>query len=270
MKDRSFCTFVAVLIAGSCVNSFAEQAASSSIAQYRAMLEDGNPADLVESMGETLWKTKRGPKNASLESCDFGLGAGKLKGAYAQMPRYFSDAGSVMDFESRLVHCMVTLQGFTREEITHKPFSSEGERVTDLEALTIYAVAQSKGEKVSVPQAHPKEKAAYARGEKAFFYRAGPYDFSCASCHGQDGKRIRLQELPNLSRTEDAQKAYTTWPAYRLSQGSVRTMQWRLADCFRQQRLPELVYGSQTSIDLMTYLGVKARGGIMEAPAIKR
>lgn len=270
MKNRSFCTFVALLVAGSCVNSFAEQPASSSIAQYRAMLEDGNPADLVESMGEALWKIKRGPKNVSLEYCDFGLGAGKLAGAYAQMPRYFSDTGSVMDFESRLVHCMVTLQGFTREEITHKSFSSEGERATNLEALTIYAVAQSKGEKVSVSQAHPKEKAAYARGEKAFFYRAGPYDFSCASCHGQDGKRIRLQELPNLSRAEDAQKAYTTWPAYRLSQGSVRTMQWRLADCFRQQQLPELIYGSQTSIDLMTYLAVKAKGGIMEAPAIKR
>jgi len=252
------------------MDSFAEQPASSSIAQYRAMLEDGNPADLVESMGEALWKTKRGPKNVSLENCDFGLGAGKLKGAYARMPRYFSDTDSVMDFESRLVHCMVTLQGFTREEIIKKAFSREGERATDLEALTIYAVAQSKGEKVWVPQSHSKEKAAYARGEKAFFYRAGPYDFSCASCHGQDSKRIRLQELPNLTRTEDAQKSYTTWPAYRLSQGSVRTMQWRLADCFRQQRLPELIYGSQTAIDLVTYLGVKAKGGVMDAPAIKR
>ena len=52
--------------------------------------------------------------------------------------------------------------------------------------------------------------------------------------------------------------------------GAVRTMQWRMYDCFRQQRFPELKYTSQTSIDLITYLGVKAKGGTMEAPAIKR
>jgi sulfur-oxidizing protein SoxA len=270
MKIKSFYTFIGLFMGCVCVNSFAEQTDSSGLAQYRAMLDDGNPADLVEIRGEALWKTKQGPKNASLESCDFGLGAGQLKGAYAQMPRYFSDTGSVMDFESRLVHCMVTLQGFTREQIIQKPYSDQGERATDLEALTSYAVAQSKGVKVNVPQVHAKEKAAYARGEMAFFYSAGPYDFSCASCHGQDDKRIRLQDLPNLRSTVGAQKTYTKWPAYRLSQGAVRTMQWRIADCFRQQRLPELIYGSQTSIDLITYLGVKAKGGAMEAPGIKR
>jgi sulfur-oxidizing protein SoxA len=67
-----------------------------------------------------------------------------------------------------------------------------------------------------------------------------------------------------------AQKAFATWPAYRVSQGAVRTMQWRLNDCFRQQRFPDLKYTSQTSIDLITYLGVMAKNGSMDAPAIKR
>ena len=53
-------------------------------------------------------------------------------------------------------------------------------------------------------------------------------------------------------------------------QGAVRTMQWRLYDCFRQQRFPELQYLSQTSIDLITFMGVNANGGAMAAPAIKR
>ena len=33
------------------------------IAEYRKMLEDGNPAELYEAKGEALWKQKRGPKN---------------------------------------------------------------------------------------------------------------------------------------------------------------------------------------------------------------
>jgi sulfur-oxidizing protein SoxA len=41
-------------------------------------------------------------------------------------------------------------------------------------------------------------------------------------------------------------------------------------DCFRQQRFPELVFTSQASVDLITFLGVRANGGKMDSPAIKR
>lgn len=251
------------------LSSYAQSTADE-IAKYRAMLADGNPAELMEAQGEALWTTKRGPKNASLEQCDFGKGPGVLKGAYAELPRYFKDTDAVMDFESRLVHCMVSLQGFSRDEVIAKPFSAQGERATDLEALTAYGVAESRGMKINVPQNHPKERAAYARGEKAFFYRGGTHDFSCASCHSADSKRIRLQDLPNLLNGAQAQKAFATWPAYRVSQGAVRTMQWRMNDCFRQQRFPDLKYASLTSVDLITFLGVKAKGGTMDAPSLKR
>jgi sulfur-oxidizing protein SoxA len=246
------------------------QSAADEIAKYRAMLADGNPAELVEGQGEVLWMSKRGPNNVSLEKCDFGKGPGIIKGAYAEMPRYFKDVDAVMDFESRLVHCMVSLQGLKREDVIKKPFSSQGDRATELEALTAYAVAESRGTTINVSQNHPKEKEAFVRGQKAFFYRGGPFDFNCASCHSADGKRIRLQDLPNLLNSAQAQKAFATWPAYRVSQGAVRTMQWRLNDCFRQQRFPDLKYGSLTSVDLITFLGVMAKGGAMDAPALKR
>ncbi len=61
------------------------------------------------------------------------------------MPRYFADADQVMDFEARLVHCMVTLQGMSREEVIRRPFSSEGQSATDLEALVAYVVEESRG-----------------------------------------------------------------------------------------------------------------------------
>ena len=240
------------------------------IERYRQMLQDGNPAELLVARGEALWKEKRGPKKASLEQCDLGLGPGVVKGAFAQLPRHFQDTNSVLDFEGRLVHCMTALQGFDRAELVKAPFSGAGQRQTDIESLTAYVVEASRGMPIKVPQGHPMEKAAFDRGKYLFYMRGGPYDFACSTCHGVDGQRIRLQDLPNFEKAEPAQRAFATWPAYRLSQGTLRTMQWRINDCFRQQRFPEPVFVSQATIDLITFLGVKAEGGKMDSPSIKR
>ncbi len=256
---------------GLTLQAHAQKSSADAIAEYRAALQDGNPADLNAARGELLWKTARGPSNISLETCDLGLGAGKVSGAVTQLPRYFADTKRVMDLESRLVHCMVTLQGFKADEFTAKTaFSSDGQRATVIEDLVAYLYDESRNMKINVPQAHKDEKAAYQRGKKIFFFKGGPYDFSCASCHSEDGKRIRLQDLPNLTKSEPAQAAFAQWPAYRVSQGALRTMQWRMYDCFRQQRFPEMTYLSPASVDLITFLGVNAKGGAMAAPAIKR
>ena len=42
------------------------------------------------------------------------------------------------------------------------------------------------------------------------------------------------------------------------------SMQLRLNDCFRQQRFPEPGYVSETISDLLTYMGVNARGAKSE------
>ena len=123
---------------------------------------------------------------------------------------------------------------------------------------------------VAVPQSHPQEKAAFELGRQLFNYRAGPYDFSCATCHSQSDKRIRLQALPNLTEAKGARSAFATWPGYRVSQGAVRTMEWRVGDCVRQQRFPQLVFTSDAAIALITYMGVLAAGEPMAAPGLKR
>lgn len=271
MKQRIATLLATLLVTAAAMPLSAQQDTQKEIERYRQLLADGNPAELLEMRGEEMWKQKRGPKNASLEQCDLGLGPGKVAGAYAQLPRYFADVDRVMDAESRIVYCQITLQGFNREDLTKRPYSlTQGERQTDHEALTAYVVGLSRGVKVAVPQNHPKEKESYLRGEKMFFFKGGPYDFACSTCHGVDGQRIRLQDLPNFQKADNAQRAFTTWPAYRVSQGAMRTMQWRLFDCFRQQRFPELAFLSSASVDLITYMGVKAQGGTMDSPAIKR
>lgn len=239
------------------------------IERYRAALGGDNPAELWEARGEALWKEKRGPKKASLEQCDLGLGAGVVKGAYAVLPRYFKDSDRVEDLESRLVTCMVELQGFAPEQAKKDPFGGPGKKVP-MDALVAWIASASRGMKINVSTDHPKEKEAYDVGRKIFFFRGGSHDFACATCHGVDNQRIRLQDLPNLLKTADAQKAYGSWPAYRVSQGEVRSFQWRLFDCFRQQRFPELEFASPASVALTMFLAKNANGGVMDAPSIKR
>jgi len=269
LPARSTSSLIASLLLALSLPLAAEQTSEEAIAEYHAMFGDENPAELWQLRGEELWKTPRGPREVSLEACDLGKGPGVITGAYAELPRWFEDTGKVQDLESRLVTCMTTLQGLPESEVFAIKFG-DGERKSDLEALTAYVVAASRGSRISIPLDHPAEKAAYALGESVFFYRAGPHDFACATCHSESGKRIRLQTLPQLTTKEGAQAAYTRWPAYRVSQGELRTMEWRLQDCFRQQRLPQLKYGSDVAIGLTLYLARKAEGGEMVGASIKR
>jgi sulfur-oxidizing protein SoxA len=247
----------------------AQDSTIQAIERYREMLAADNPAELYELRGAELWLTRRGPQHASLEQCDLGLGAGVVKGAYVRTPRYFADAGKVMDIESRIAWCMVTLQGFAAADIAKRPFGSENYK-SDMEALVTYVVSQSAGMKVDVSIGLPQEEHAYEMGRQIFALRSGSYDFACATCHGETGKRIRLQELPNLSEPREAGRAYIGWPAYRVSQGEMRTMQWRINDCFRQQRFPEPKYLSESVNALIMFLAVNANGIIYNGPTIKR
>ena len=219
----------------------AQDATERELESYRQMLKDdpwSNPGLLDADRGEALWKEKRGPKNVSLEACDLGKGPGKVEGAFAELPRYFADADRVMDPESRLVWCMEKLQGFDRADILKRPYSKANQSGTELEALATYVANKSSGCKFAPQLEHAKEKEALALGEALFFRRQGPMDFACATCHADSGKRIRLQGLPFLGKPEEARQVVGEWPAYRVSQGTVMTMQHRIADCYWQMRLP--------------------------------
>jgi sulfur-oxidizing protein SoxA len=243
-------------------------APTAEIEKYRAMIADGNPSDLYEMAGEELWKKKMGPKNASLEKCDLGMGPGVVKGVYAVLPKYFKDTNKVQDLESRIVTCMERLQGFDGKEIIAGSFG-KGKR-KDVEAVVAYVVANSKGATINVSMKHPKEKEMYELGKKSFFYQAGPMDFSCASCHADPGKRIRLQDLPDLTQQKGAALGWGAWPAYRVSSGTFWTMQYRLNDCYRQQRFPEPIYISDDTIAVSMYMAVTANGGKLATPGLKR
>jgi sulfur-oxidizing protein SoxA len=244
------------------------QSTADEIAKYRQMIADGNPSELYEDAGAELWKKPAGPKNATLEKCNLGLGPGVIKGASAQLPRYFADTNKVQDLESRLITCMSTLQGISAQEIIEAPFQKGLKK--DMDALVAYVVTASKDQKIKVSTKHPKEKEAYELGKRAFYFQGGPMDFSCATCHGSEGKRIRLQDLPNLTSQAGAAAGWGSWPAYRVSSGQFWTMGLRLNDCYRQQRFPFPIYGSDLLTAVSMYMAVNANGGTMQTPGLKR
>ena len=262
-----------VLVAGALLTAVVmavgqQKSTADGIAEYRKMLEDGNPAELFEAKGELLWKQKRGPKATSMEQCDLGKGPGKVKGVFVELPRYFPDTNKVQDLESRLLTCMETLQGFSAAEIANTPFG-RGEK-SNMDALVAWISSESRGLRFNLPQGHADERKMLELGKRAFFYRAGPYDFSCASCHSEPGKRIRLQDLPELTKNPGDGIGFAAWPAYRVSSGELWSMQRRLNECYRQQRFPFPGYASDVTVALGVYMGVNAKGAQSIAPAIKR
>ncbi len=250
----------------------ADDVSEKEIERYRAMINDpmANPGYLNVDRGEQLWALKRGGKNTSLETCDLGEGPGKLEGAFAKLPRYFKDADKVMDLEQRLLHCMTSLQELDTKDVIARRFSGPG-RVSDMEDLVAFIANKSNGLKFSMKVEHPKEQEMYAVGEAMFYRRSAIMDFSCATCHAEEGKRIRLQGLPNFAKPgKPAQETMGSWPTYRVSQSQLRTMQHRLWDCYRQMRMPAPDYASDGVTALTVFMVKQAEGGEITVPSIKR
>ena len=247
-------------------------ATEKEIERYRQMLKAdpwSNPANLDVDRGEALWKKARGPKNVSLEGCDLGKGPGKLDGVFAELPRYFADADRVMDTETRILWCMEKLQGFERKDINTR-WPGGGLPTHEVAAIATFVASKSRGQKFNLAFSHAKEKEALALGEALFFRRQGPMDFACATCHGDEAKRIRLQGLPYLEKPVEARKVIGEWPAYRVSNAHVMTMQHRIYDCFWQMRLPQVDIGSDVTIALTAFLVGRANGGEIATPGLKR
>ena len=137
-------------------------------------------------------------------------------------------------------------------------------------ALVAWISGESRGMKFNLPQDQVQEKTMYEVGKRLFFGRGGSHDFACATCHAVEGKRIRLQDLPNLTKNPGAGAGFGAWPAYRVSNGQLWGMQRRLNDCYRQQRFPAPKFGSDATIALGVYMGVNGNGSESIAPALKR
>ena len=234
--------------------------------EQNLMMMDDNPALWLVEEGEELFHAPRGPNNISMEACDFGKGPGVLKGAYVEMPRYFADTGKVMDLETRIVHCMTTVQGFPADDPAVRARHGNN---SDHMKLQTYIAHQSNGMAWNPQMNHPLEKAMRDAGEVMFYRRAGSLDFNCATCHGDVGKRIRASVNPGAYVPEEWTKAIS-WPAFRVGHQHVRSSQHRVRGCYWQMRQGQIVAGSDASIALISYWTDAARGQPAILPDMKR
>ena len=227
------------------------------------MMMDDNPAYFVVDDGKDLFEAKRGPKKVSLEQCDFGKGPGVLDGAYAEMPRYFKDTGKVMHLETRLVHCMKTIQGISKGD-------PEMKKKGQIRALMAYIGARSNGYKWNPPMDHPLEKAMRDAGEVMFYRRASVLDFSCNTCHGESGKKIRASVLPSVKEPKEWTKA-VSWPARRVGRATnARTPSQRLYGCNWQMRNGKINGRSDAAVAMFSFWTDAARGEPAILPDLKR
>jgi sulfur-oxidizing protein SoxA len=234
----------------------AQDETEKAIEKYRQMLKEdpwSNPGLLDSDRGEGLWKTAAGPNNVSLEKCDLGKGAGVVDGAFAELPRFFADAGRVMDLETRLMWCMEKLQGFKHADLVKKPYPAGGQPVKDLGAIATYVAEQVERHDVR-GEARPaagKGRGGHgpchllpAPGPARFFLRHLPQRFRQAHSvagaavsrrsEGSQRDRRSVAGLPRLDHASDDHAA----PALRLL----------LADADA-----ELEIGSDVSVALIAY-----------------
>lgn len=230
------------------------------------MMMEESPAYWIADQGEDLFHKKRGSNKVSLESCDFGKGPGVLQGAFVEMPRYFADTGRVMDLETRLVHCMTNIQGFSSDDPAVKKRHGSS---SDMMKLQTYIASQSSGYKWNPPMQHPLEKAMRDAGEVMFYRRAGNWDFSCNSCHGSKDKRIRASVLAHVDSPEEWSKAIS-WPSYRVGKDQMFGTQIRVNRCYWQMRQGFVFPGSDASIAVISFWTDKARGQPAILPDVKR
>jgi len=116
--------------------------------------------------------------------------------------------------------------------------------------------------------ANPQMKAAYALGEKTFNTQRGGRGLACISCHSTDviGSVLRTQPLPDLG----VQNSGGTWPAYRMTKSSLRTLQRRFQGCMENALLKVIPMGSPEMVALEVYVTDKSKGQAIAIPGLKR
>jgi len=226
-------------------------------AMYAEMLED-NPADImVANGGELLEKYCGG---------DAGLAAflkvseDDLPAYIAGFPRYLKDFKQVVALDQVLQALM--------HKNAHKPFELKSSDMFDMSA---YAKSLANGEKSNIDvNANKHMKDAYALGKLTFEQKRGGRGLSCLSCHSEDviGGILRTQPLPDLSSKGNAPAA--TWPAYRMTKSSLRTLQRRFQGCMNNALLKVIPLGSPEMVALEVYLTDEAKGTEIAIPGLKR
>jgi len=220
--------------------------------ETRAIQDDdnANPGMLAVLEGGALWARKTGVAGRACADCH-GDGRASMKGVAARYPSFDAALKRPVDLEQRINMCRAD-----RQQAAPLPYESR-----ELLALTAYVARQSRG--------LPIELAVDARtqpfldsGRAAFHRRQGQLDLACSQCHDDNwGRRLAGNTIP--------QAHPTGYPVYRLEWQGLGSLQRRLRNCLVGIRSEPYEYGAPELVELELFLMWRARGMILETPAVR-
>jgi sulfur-oxidizing protein SoxA len=220
--------------------------------ETRAMQDDdsANPGMLWVLEGEGLWNRKSG---AALRSCADCHGDARvsMRGVAARHPSFDAAQGRPVNLEQRINVC--------RSNQQKAPALAWESR--DLLALTAYVARQSRGLPIDLAVDQRTQQFLDA-GRAAFQRRQGQLNLACSQCHDDNwGRRLAGNVIP--------QAHPTGYPLYRLEWQSLGSLERRLRNCLVGMRAEPYDYGAPELVDLELFLMWRARGMILEAPAVR-
>ncbi|MDF1879412.1 sulfur oxidation c-type cytochrome SoxA [Sulfurimonas sp. SAG-AH-194-C20] len=222
-----------------------------------AELRENNPADMILVSGEEYLANAGG---------DFAF-ANFINVSTKNLPHYIAGFPRYIKKFNMVVSLDQAIQAFMY--IKHKEkIKLESPKMF---ALLTYVKSIANGEKININIKKDVELyEAYTLGKKTFHQKRGGRGLSCLSCHSKDilGSVLRTQPLPDLSAKGVAPAA--SWPAYRMTKSSTRTLQRRFQGCMKNSLMTVIPLGSAEMVALEVYLTKKAIGAEIYIPGIKR
>ena len=226
-------------------------------AMYAEML-DNNPADIMIESGNELLQEFGGG--------DAGLAA-FLKVSEDDLAAYIAGFPRCLEDFKQVVGLDQVLQGLMHKN-GHKPFELKSSKMFDMSA---YAKSLANGEKINIDvNANEHMKKAYEMGKINYMTPRGGRGLACNSCHSPEviGLVLRTQPLPDITSKGVAVAA--TWPAYRMTKSSLRTLPRRFQGCMNNALLKVIPLGSEEMVALEVYLTQEAKGTEIAIPGLKR
>jgi L-cysteine S-thiosulfotransferase len=220
-------------------------------ADTKAMQDEdtANPGMLWVLDGEVAWRTKTGAAGHSCADCH-GEASSAMKGVAARYPAFDTKRGAPVNVEERINIC--------RTE--HQLAPALAFESKELLALTAYVARQSRGMPIDSTDARLAPFISAGRG--IFERRQGQLNLGCVHCHNDNwGQKLAGIPIP--------QGHPTGYPLYRLEWQTLGSLQRRLRNCLIGMRAEIYPYGAPEYVALETFLMWRARGMLMESPAVR-
>lgn len=220
--------------------------------ETQAMQRDdaANPGMLWVLDGEVLWKQSTGAANRACADCH-GDAATGMRGVAARYPAYDDMLERPVDLEQRINLCRERHQ-------QAPPLASESR---ELHALAALVGRQSRGVPIDAGL-DPRLAPFVAKGRALFERRQGQLNLACANCHDDNWDR-------RLAGSAITQAHPTGYPIYRLEWQGMGSLKRRLRSCMTGVRTQPFGADDPEAIELELFLMTRARGLLLETPAVR-